>query len=132
MLCFSQGGGSATNRFMFVRITMKFPQVNGSSLTAYRTVGLRLYSDDSCLRIHRSVVLHLARSISATNNLAYLLARDALQTLALAVRQALQGGGGSEGLSGGLKLEDSSRDLMQAGDFSSESSSQVKKKTRQR
>lgn len=84
----------------------------------------------------RSVILLMrasfaapAGSVTATNNLAYLLARDALHTLAAAARQAPPGleernlSAGSVGT--GLQFEDPSRGMMKAAEASSEASSKV-------
>lgn len=60
-------------------------------------------------------------SIPATNNLAYILARDALHTLATAARQAPQSVGGT----GLLAFEDPSRGLMKPGRLTIDASSQV-------
>lgn len=65
-------------------------------------------------------LVHPQCSISATNNLAYVLARDALHTLAAAARQAPMCISGT-----GLKFKDPSRRAMHAGDVSSEASTQV-------
>lgn len=59
-------------------------------------------------------------SISATNNLAYALARDALHTLATAARHAPANMHGT-----GLQFEDPSRGALKAGELSSDASSQV-------
>ena len=64
-------------------------------------------------------------SISATNNLAYLLARDALHTLAAAARQAPAGL--NAGVAGtGLQFEDPSRRVMKVPEVSSQASSKVR------
>lgn len=77
--------------------------------------------------------LVLVLSITATNNLAYLLARDALHTLAAAARQAppgLDNHNASAGTTGsGLLFEDPSRGMMKAANLSSQASSRVRKKT---
>lgn len=62
----------------------------------------------------------LLDSISAANNLAYLLARDALHTLATTARQASPGVAGAA-----TKFEDPSRGIVTMGELSSEASSQV-------
>lgn len=69
-----------------------------------------------------SVSNNFANSISAMNNLAYMLARDALHTLAAVARQAPQG---VDGFVGGLSFENPSKGLMQTGDISINASSQV-------
>lgn len=70
-----------------------------------------------------------AGSVTATNNLAYLLARDALHTLAAAARQAPPGLDNHNLFAGavgtGLQFEDPSRGMMKAAEVSSEASSKV-------
>lgn len=82
--------------------------------------------------LHLHLVLVLVLSIPATNNLAYLLARDALHTLAAAARQAppgLDNHNASAGTAGnGLLFEDPSRGMMKAANLSSQASSRVRKR----
>lgn len=71
-------------------------------------------------------------SVAAANNLAYLLARDALHTLAAAARQAPRGlehdhsTSSYAGVTGtGLQFEDPSRGVMKTAELSSEASRKV-------
>lgn len=77
------------------------------------------------LSISPFLLFPLPTSTSATNNLAYLLARDALHTLAAAARQAPTGldAGGVAGT--GLQFEDPSRRVMKAPEVSCQASSKV-------